>query len=204
MEVIQRITGRMANFTYLIADPPRKVAAVIDPSFGAQELEGIAAQQGWRIVAIFNTHHHFDHVQDNARLSASTGAPVLAHAATPLEVDRRLPDGATIEVGQLRLRLLHTPGHSVDSACVAVEDHLFTGDTLFVGECGRCDLAGSDPGAMWHSLHQVLRQVPDSTKVCPGHDYGEVPISSMGRERTTNYTLQPRTREEFVRFVLTP
>ena len=202
--VFQRLTGHMKNFTYLVADPVKGVAAVIDPSFGAQELEGIASSNGWRITHILNTHHHYDHIEDNQRLRDSTGAQLVGHEASSEELDLRVKDGQVLELGGLRIKAIHTPGHSPDSTCYLVDGSLFTGDTLFVEECGRCDLQGSDPAAMWHSLFHRLLELDDAVVVYPGHDYGSVPHSTIGQERANNYTLQPRTEQEFVRFVLSP
>jgi len=200
--VEQREVGHMQNFTYLVADPEAKVAAVIDPSFDSRSLQEIAKERGWKIELILNTHSHFDHVVDNERLAADTGAKVAAHRLAPTRKDIALDDGETLKVGSLQLRAVHTPGHSPDSVCFVVDTYLFTGDTLFVGECGRCDLPGSDPGAMYESLFQQLGALDGSLTVLPGHDYGPAPSSTLEEQRQTNYVLQPRSKAEFIRFVL--
>lgn len=192
----------MQNFAYLVADPDARVAAVIDPSFDARILQQIAAERGWKIDLILNTHQHFDHVFDNERLAAETGAKVAAHRLAPTRKDITFDDGDVLAVGSLKLRVVHTPGHSPDSVCFVVEDRLFTGDTLFIGECGRCDLPGSDPGAMYDSLFHTLGALDGKLAVLPGHDYGPAPSATLEDQRRTNYVLRPRSRAEFIRFVL--
>jgi glyoxylase-like metal-dependent hydrolase (beta-lactamase superfamily II) len=102
------------------------------------------------------------------------------------------------------VKVIHTPGHTRDSVCFLVEKKLFTGDTLFVGECGRTDMPGSDAGALFESLFTRLMKLPDDTEVYPGHDYGPRPTSTIGAEKKNNYTLQPRTKEEFIEFMAEP
>ncbi len=196
--------GDMDNFGYLVADEDSKTAAVIDPSFDARPLQAIAERGGFRIVYILNTHGHSDHVQDNERLARETGAKVAAHALSRVRKDVSLEDGDRLDIGALELRVLHTPGHSQDSCCFIVEKALFTGDTLFVGECGRTDLPGSNVRAMYDSLFYKIRNLPDDMTVYPGHDYGDGPFSPLGREKEENYTLRPRTLPEFVKFMSEP
>ena len=113
-------------------------------------------------------------------------------------------DGDRVEVGSLKVGVLHTPGHIPDHICLLVDGKVLTGDTLFIGECGRTDLVGGDPGAMYESLFNKLLKLDDSTEVYPGHDYGRKPSSTIGEERRSNYTLKPRTKEEFIRFMAEP
>lgn len=192
----------MQNFAYLVADPDARVAAVIDPSFDARILQQIAAERGWKIDLILNTHQHFDHVFDNERLASETGAKVAAHWLAPTRKDIAFDDGDVLTVGSVKLRVVHTPGHSPDSVCFVIEDRLFTGDTLFIGECGRCDLPGSDPGAMYDSLFTKLGSLDGKLVVLPGHDYGPAPSATLEEQRRANYVLRPRSRAEFIRFVL--
>lgn len=100
--------------------------------------------------------------------------------------------------------MISTPSHSPDSTCYLFEGNLFTGDTLFVGECGRTDLPGGSAEDLYESLFNKILKLNDSIKVYPGHDYGPLPSSTIGYERKTNYTLKQRSKEEFVRFMMTP
>ena len=199
----QRI-GQMANFGYLIADPGAKRAAVVDPSFDARILQKAADENGFTIDLILNTHHHPDHVFDNDRLANETGGKIAAHKLSRVRKDVILEDGAILHVGDLGIKVVHTPGHSPDSCCFIVGGHVFTGDCLFVGDCGRVDLPGSDVEQMYDSLFQRVRKMDEDLIVCPGHHYGPTPTSTIGHEKRTNYVLQPRTLSEFKTFMASP
>lgn len=200
----QRVIGALQNFGYVIGDPVTKTAAVIDPSFDARVLQKAASENGYDIEIIFNTHHHPDHVFDNERLANETGAKVAAHRLSQVRKDIVLEDGQIVAVGELKWKVVHTPGHSPDSSCFIVAGHVFTGDCLFVGDCGRVDLPGSDVRQMYDSLFNRVRTMEDDLVVCPGHHYGARPRSTIGEEKRTNYTLQPRTIEEFLAFMAAP
>jgi len=196
--------GPMANFGYLLADPAAGVAAAIDPSFDGRSLEAEAERLGVRVAYVLLTHGHPDHVGDAERLARAAGAKVAAHRLARVRKDVELEDGTLLELGGVAVKVLHTPGHTPDSCCFLAGRALFTGDTLFVGECGRVDLPGSSVEAMHDSLLRVLRGLPDDLVVYPGHDYGRAPTSTMGAEKAGNYTLRPRTLEEFRRFMREP
>jgi glyoxylase-like metal-dependent hydrolase (beta-lactamase superfamily II) len=109
-----------------------------------------------------------------------------------------------LELGKVKIKVIYTPGHTPDGICLLVENKLLTGDTLFVGECGRTDMLGASAEAMYDSLFDKLMKLDDSVEVYPGHDYGSAPHSTIGKERRTNYVLEKRTLEEFVEFMSTP
>ena len=200
----QRLIGAMRNFGYVIGDPATKVAAVIDPSFDARVLQKAAAENGYAIELVFNTHHHADHIYDNGRLADETGAKIAAHRLSNVAKDVVLEDGQIVGVGDLKVKVVHTPGHSPDSCCYIVAGRVFTGDCLFIGDCGRVDLPGSSVGQMYDSLFNRVRKMDDALVVCPGHHYGPKPLSTIGEEKRTNHTMQPRTLEEFIRFMASP
>jgi glyoxylase-like metal-dependent hydrolase (beta-lactamase superfamily II) len=202
MLLVQREVGRMQNFGYLIADEKSKFAAVVDASFDARPLQQEAAARGLTIAYILSTHYHFDHVRDNERLARETGAKVVAHRVAPIQKDIAVEDGSKIKLGDLEIEAIHTPGHSPDSTCYMVRGNVFTGDTLFIGECGRCDFGDSSPEDMFESLLRKLVTLPEQTTVLPGHDYGKTRTSTIGEQKAANYTLRPRTKQEFVKFVL--
>ena len=193
--------GQMANFGYLIADTKAKRAAVVDPSFDARVLQKVAGENGYTIELILNTHHHPDHVFDNERLANETGGKVAAHRLSRVRKDVVLEDGEILHLGDLGIKVVHTPGHSPDSCCFVVGGHVFTGDCLFVGDCGRVDLPGSDVEQMYESLFHRVCKMDDDLIVCPGHHYGPTPTSTIGREKKTNYVLVPRGLEEFKAFM---
>lgn len=196
--------GSMANFTYIIGDEKSGEAAVVDPHGEINRVLSVAEKNGLEVTYIVNTHTHWDHVAGNEELKEKTGATVVSHPAGTAPRDRTVEEGDEFRVGNVAIRILHTPGHSPDSICLLVGSKLLTGDTLFVGECGRTDLPGGNPEAMYHSLLEVLRGLDDDLEVYPGHDYGPTPSSTLGREKETNYTLKLRTKEEFVRFMAEP
>lgn len=200
----QREVGPMANFCYLLGDPATKKAAVVDPSFDARPVQRFADEHGLTIEAILVTHHHPDHIFDIARLANETGARVFAHRLSNVPKDVLLEDGDFIQLGELRIKAIHTPGHSPDSTCYIARNRIWTGDTLFIGECGRVDLPGGSAAQLWETFFAKLVHLPDELVVFPGHNYGPFPFDTLGNQKRTNYTLQPRTKEEFLRFMGAP
>lgn len=191
----------MENFVYLLSAAERGDAIVVDPGFEAQRILAAATEAGLRITDILVTHGHHDHIGAVADVKQATGARVWAHETADHPVDEKLHDGQRARIAGLDIDVLHTPGHRFDSACFVAEGHILTGDTLFVGECGRVDLPGSDVRAMHRSLLVTLAALPGELVVLPGHDYGKTPTSTLARERAENYTLRPRTLDEFVAFM---
>ncbi len=193
--------GPYLNFTYLVAEADGGDAVVIDPSFGIDPVLEAIDRRGVHVRYILNTHSHPDHVAGNQDVRDRTGAKVVAHRVAPLHQDVSVDDGDAFHAGRLRFEVVHTPGHTKDSVLYVFEGQVATGDTLFVGECGRTDLPGGDPEEMYDSLHRRILALDDALVVLPGHDYGATPTSTIGREKKENYTLLPRTREEFVQFL---
>lgn len=193
----------MQNFAYIIGDESTRKAALVDPAWDVDRLLQICAEMKLTVVYVINTHSHHDHVGGNDAISSRTGAKIVTHASSPLHKDIAVKDGDTIEIGTIKVKVLHTPGHCPDHVCLLFDGKILTGDTLFVGECGRTDLPGSNPGDMYDSLNKLLK-LQDSIEVYPGHDYGRSKSSTIGFERKNNYTLKSRSREEFVRFMGQP
>lgn len=193
-----------ANMSYIVAECPGGAAAVIDPTGDLARITEVIEAEGLKVGYILTTHSHPDHTSGNGRLAADTGARIAAHRLASMKKDLPLDDGAVLKVGALEIKVIHTPGHSRDGVCFLVGNKLFTGDTLFVGECGRTDMPGGDAGALYDSLFGRLLKLPDDTEVFPGHDYGPRPTSTIGRERKSNYVLEPRTRQEFIEFMAEP
>jgi glyoxylase-like metal-dependent hydrolase (beta-lactamase superfamily II) len=200
-KILQIKVGKMANFTYVIADDDTGYAAIIDPSWDLDEIFNILKKNGWRALYIINTHTHFDHVLGNDQVATITGAKIIQHENSDLEKDIAIKDGDTIQLGNIKIKVMYTPGHSKDSICLVLDDVIFTGDTLFVGNCGRTDLPGSDPVEMYDSLFNRLAKLDDNLTIYPGHDYGASPTSTLEQEKKTNYVLQPRSKQEFLQFM---
>jgi hydroxyacylglutathione hydrolase len=193
--------GPYQNFTYLVAERDGGAGVVIDPSFGIDPVLTAIDARSVKIRYILNTHRHQDHIAGNGAVKSRTGARVVAHRSAPIGQDVSVDDGTVVEAGSLKFTVVHTPGHTPDSVLYLFDGQVATGDTLFVGECGRVDLPESDPSAMYESLLHRVIQLDDALVVLPGHDYGVTPTSTIGREKAENYTLQPRTKEEFLRFL---
>jgi glyoxylase-like metal-dependent hydrolase (beta-lactamase superfamily II) len=200
----QVAVGTFQNFAYLIGDEQTKLAAIVDPAWEVDKLLKTCADLGLKVTYGINTHSHPDHVNGNDLLVQRTAAKIIAHEKSPVKKDIPVKDGDVVQIGSLKARIIHTPGHCPDHICILVEGKLLTGDTLFVGECGRTDLAGGSPREMYNSLFQKILTLPDTTEVFPGHDYGSKPSSTIGFERKNNYTLKPRTQEEFILFMAEP
>ena len=193
--------GPALNFTYLVATEEGGEGVVIDPSYGIDPVLKAIDAKHVKVRFILNTHSHADHTAGNADVRTRTGAKVVAHRVAPIGQDVSVEDGDRFKVGSLSFEVVHTPGHTKDSVLYVFEGNVATGDTLFVGECGRTDLPGGDPSEMYDSLLRRVIQLDDALVVLPGHDYGVTATSTIAREKKENYTLQPRTRDEFLAFL---
>lgn len=192
------------NFSYLIVDESVKEAVVVDPSFNADVITKLLREQGFQLKFIINTHGHSDHTAGNQVLQKVFNAKIVAHKLSKSDKHLSVGDGDTLKLGKTVIKIIYTPGHTPDSICLLVDGKLLTGDTLFVGECGRTDLPGGNPEEMYHSLFHKILKLDDDVEVYPGHDYGAYPYSTIGRERKTNYTLEERTLKEFIEFMKQP
>ncbi|MBI4353837.1 MAG: MBL fold metallo-hydrolase [Candidatus Omnitrophica bacterium] len=199
--------GSMQNFIYLLGDPTTKEAAVIDPGWEAPSILRAAEQDGYRLTGAILTHTHFDHVMGLEPLLKVVDMPVYVHEAEKgllkIAVSSLKPvkQGDTIQIGSLPVTLIHTPGHTPGSQCLLVDDQLLSGDTLFIRACGRCDLPGGDPRALYNSLMNTLRKLDERTAVYPGHNYADIPTSTIGQEKQQNPFLKVPTVEDFLHLV---
>jgi hydroxyacylglutathione hydrolase len=200
----KQIKHRGDNFSYIIADDSTKEAAIVDPSFNAEAIVQVVKGQGLNAKYIINTHHHADHTAGNEDLKQRFQAKIVAYKESSVKKDVSVEDGDILRLGKLSIRVIHTPGHTSDSICLLVDGKLLTGDTLFVGECGRTDLPDGSPADMYRSLFDKVTKLDDDVEVYPGHDYGPSPKSTIGKEKRTNYTLVERPLKEFVEFMGTP
>jgi hydroxyacylglutathione hydrolase len=217
--------GEMANFAYLIGSRETRECLLVDPAWRVDALLDQAEADGMRVAGALVTHYHQDHVGGSifgmeieglARLMARAPVPVHVHAREADGVRKvtglsasdlvRHESGDTLELGGLVVRLLHTPGHTPGSQCFLVEEagapgRLVSGDTLFLGSCGRVDLPGGDPEALFDSLRNRLGRLPDDTLLFPGHFYAAEPSSTLGEQKRTNPYLRVARLEDFLSFL---
>ncbi len=198
MKVHQIQVGNMQNFSYIVEDDDTNEAIIIDPSWELVELELHIKRNNLKIKYIVNTHHHFDHTLGNKAMAESTNAPIIQHESSESKHDITVRDGDYIEFGNSKLKVLHTPGHSKDSICLIGDGKIFSGDTLFVGNCGRIDLPGGSAKELYHSLFDVIDLLDDNLVLYSGHNYGHSETSTVGKEKTTNPVMQKRTEQQFV------
>lgn len=201
MKVHQIQVGNMQNFTYILEDEDTDTAIVLDPSWDLEEIQKIIEKNNLKVKYIVNTHHHFDHTIGNDYMTKITDAKIIQHSASTLKNDMTVSDGDKIKFGNSELTVFHTPGHSKDSMCLVGDGKIFSGDTLFVGNCGRVDLPGGSAKELYHSLFDILHKMDEKLVLYPGHNYGNSPSSTLGKEKKTNFVLQPRTEQEFLEFM---
>ena len=209
--------GPMQNFVYLVGDPVSRECMVVDPAWEIDTIVETAQADDMTIKGALVTHTHQDHVGGSLEswgmpgripgveeLLARVPAKVYVHKAEReflrgfgsdlVKVDNH----DTVAIGRLTLTFMHTPGHTPGSQCFLIEDRLISGDTLFIGSCGRTDLPGSDPSQMYDSLTQRLGALPESTVLFPGHNYGG-PSSTIGNEKRRNPFMQFTSLGQFLR-----
>ena len=186
--------------SYLVGCPDTRQAALIDPEASqADRYLALAAQNGLTIRFLIDTHTHADHFSGALALAQRLDASRVMHrAAQAPGVHMRVDDGETILLGKLRLRVLHTPGHTADSMCLQVADRVFTGDTLLIGGTGRTDLPTGDPEQLYDSLFGKLLKLDAGLLVYPAHDYKGRGHSTLAAEIESNPRLQVRERERFI------
>lgn len=212
-----QLARQMVNFVYLIGDRTTGEAVVVDPAYAVQDLLDILDADGMRLTGVLGTHYHPDHVGGQMAGFALEGiSALLEKVQVPVHLQKEeLPwverttgvgpaelvghdSGDLVRVGAVGVELIHTPGHTPGSQCFLVDGHLVAGDTLFLDGCGRTDLPGADPVAMYESLHTRLARIPDEAVLYPGHLYSQDPSQSMGDTRRFNYVFRPRSVEEWM------
>ncbi len=197
-------TGCLA---YLLGDPVERRAILVDPGLDVAPYLARLREGDWSLSAIVETHSHADHLAGHADLHAKTDAPVYVSRRSPAAYPHRsLESGEEIRAGALALGILESPGHTLDHLTLTLGDRLFTGDSLFLGACGRTDLPGGDPNRLFDTFRERYDPLPDATEVHPAH-FGprqglpEGFASTLGIERATNEALRFRDRAAFVRYM---
>ena len=210
--------GPMQNFVYLVGDPVTRQAAVVDPAWDIDGILRQLADDDMTLTHAFVTHYHQDHLGGDLFGRHIPGAAELlernqkvkihvhkeeagyVHGITGLSDSDlvKVEGGDDVSIGNLRLKIIHTPGHTPGSQCFLVDGRLVSGDTLFIGSCGRVDLPGSDPAAMYDSLVNKLKRLPDDTVLYPGHDYASKPVSTIAEEKRRNVFMRFDRLEDFL------
>lgn len=211
------VATQMVNFVYLVGDRTTKECVIVDPAYAVGELVDLVQQDGMKVTGALATHYHPDHIGGDLFGTELEGVkqllglcPVKVHVQKP-EVPwvKRMvgcqdsdlavhESGDVVQVGSVKVTLIHTPGHTPGSQCFLVADKLVAGDTLFLQGCGRTDLPGGDARQLYLSLTQKLAQVPDTATLYPGHLYGPQPSGSMGETRRSNFVFKPRSEQEWL------
>lgn len=208
MKVLSFTIGPLETGAYLVGDEGSRQALLIDPGLESEGIYDVVLEEGLELCAIVNTHGHFDHVCGNAFFKAKTGAPVLIHredvaimqqaaqqaltfgfqVPTPPPPDRLLTEGDVVAIGESRMQVLHTPGHTPGGICLYGDGAAFVGDTLFARSIGRTDMVGGSLEVLLASIRSKLLSLPDETVVYPGHG----PPTTIGEERVHNPFLTGR------------
>ena len=209
--------GPMQNYVYLFGDPETRDAAVVDAAWDIERILHVAGEDGYTIRKNLVTHFHPDHLGGDLMGHQITGALELAgkagvksyvHKSEVPFVHRvcgladsdivAVEGGDATDVGRVRATFVHTPGHTPGSQCFLVGNTCISGDTLFIGSCGRVDLPGSNPEDMYRSLTQTLAALPDDTILLPGHNYADRPRSTIGDEKRTNMMMRFKNMKDFL------
>ncbi|HNV23884.1 MAG TPA: MBL fold metallo-hydrolase [Candidatus Omnitrophota bacterium] len=194
--------GPMANFTYFIGDAGTQEVGIVDPGWDSKELIKIAEKEHVKIVAVLLTHGHFDHANEADSLALEFNIPIYVSLYEPISLKSKnlikVDNYQKINIGSIEIDCLLTPGHTPGSQCFKYKNVLLTGDTLFLGCCGRCDLPGGNPKDMYHSLYNIIMKLPDATLLFPGHAYSEASYATLFEQKRTNPYLMCKNEQEFL------
>ncbi len=194
--IFEQIKVGYDNFAYLIADEKSGYAALIDPSFEPQKILTKAEKGNFEIKYLINTHSHHDHTNGNAYILKNTRAVLLGFNKKPPAAN--IEDNEKLELGELNLTFIHTPGHTPDSICILTENKIVSGDTLFVGTIGKTGF-GNDARLMFQSIQKKILPLKNSIEVYPGHDYGPFISSTIGNEKKNNPFLKVNSFDLFLK-----
>jgi hydroxyacylglutathione hydrolase len=203
MIIEQILVTNYAVFCYLIADKNTQEGVLIDPAGEVETIFKVIEKHNVNIKWIINTHGHFDHTGGNDYIMKRTGAGLLVHEEDASliesvkgkvltkftgkksfpEVVAFIKDGDIIEAGSIKLKVLHTPGHSPGCICLYTDGNVFTGDTLFTEGMGRTDLRGGSEKLIMNSIRNIILKLPDDTVIWPGHHYGRNPKSTVREQK---------------------
>lgn len=213
-----QMAQQMVNFVYLIGDTQTRECIIVDPAYAVHEIAEIVEADDMNLVGALGTHYHPDHVGGKMMGWNIEGiSSLLERNEIPIHIQKSEMEwvtkttgvssthltahegGDVVQVGEIAITLLHTPGHTPGSQCFLVDGKLVSGDTLFLEGCGRTDLPGSNPDDMYDSLN-MLATLPNDTIVYPGHRYSDPAFLAMGQVRETNYVFKPTSKEGWLQW----
>jgi glyoxylase-like metal-dependent hydrolase (beta-lactamase superfamily II) len=213
-----QMAQQMVNFIYLIGDTQTRECIIVDPAYAVHEIAEIVEADDMNLVGALGTHYHPDHVGGKMMGWNIEGiSSLLERNEIPIHIQKSEMEwvtkttgvssthltahegGDVVQVGEIAITLLHTPGHTPGSQCFLVDGKLVSGDTLFLEGCGRTDLPGSNPEDMYDSLN-LLATLPNDTIVYPGHRYSDPAFLAMGQVRETNYVFKPTSKEGWLQW----
>lgn len=197
--------GSMANFSYIFGCDKTGDGALVDPAFDINKLLAESKKAGLTIRYIFTTHTHFDHIEGHGEIISQTPAKAVVHKLESSVLKKKgisniveVEDNDIIKVGNIEAKIIHTPGHTPGGICILLDNEkLITGDTLFIGDCGRTDLAGGSSRQLYESIEKKIKTLDDSIEIYPGHGYGKKNYSTVGEQKKTNPALMCGSLEEF-------
>ena len=189
-----------STYTYLIASAKGREAVIIDPVIeNVDNYIKILGELDLKLVKVIDTHIHADHVTGATKLKQATNCTTLMGEHTPADaVEIKVKDGEIIEIDNLKIKSLYTPGHTSDSYSFLLDNYLFSGDTLLINGTGRTDFQNGSSKDAYNSLFNNLLKLPDETLVYPGHDYNGKFSSTIGNEKKFNPRLQVKSEDEYV------
>ncbi|HTL48694.1 MAG TPA: MBL fold metallo-hydrolase [Verrucomicrobiae bacterium] len=199
----QLLVGPMDNFIYLIGDKKKGECVMVDPAWDVPAVLKIADSDEMKVTGALLTHTHYDHCNGAETFLEKTGGRLYVNKnEAPFMKGMRsdvvkVDSGHQLKVGDFTITFIHTPGHTPGSQCFMIEDHLVSGDTLFINACGRCDLPGGNAEQMYSSL-QTLGRLPEHVILLPGHHYDRDPTSTIGKEKRENPYYQANSLQEFL------
>ena len=201
--IINQIKVGFDNFSYLIYCEETKKAAILDPGYDTDKLIRLLSSNKLTLEYIIATHYHADHTSGIQKIKTLyPSAKIIASKIDGLKlqskIDIKIKEDSILKLGKINLNFILTPGHTPGSICIVVDNKaLLTGDTLFIGDCGRTDLSGGDLVEMFKTLQEKIMPLPDHLIVYPGHDYGDKPFDTIGNQKITNKTLLASNIDDF-------
>jgi len=201
--VIKQIKVGLGNFSYVIYCPIEEKAAIVDPGYDASKALEFISSKNLELEYIIITHYHSDHSSDCQRIKESLPLSKIVASESDgaklgIDVDITVSDGNRLQLGDICLDFLLTPGHTPGGICIIVDNEaVLTGDTLFIGDCGRTDLSEGNLAQMFSTLHEKIMSLADHLIVYPGHNYGSQPFDTLGNQKRTNKTLLAKNLDDF-------